>query len=110
MELTLVQLAAAGAVATVLVQVLKWGSLWFGWTYSKLTKQIAAFVVSIILATVWLLPDLTVGGEDPVSFINSILQAATAVFAYGTAFYVVILDRVLEALNLSVAKLKAKNQ
>lgn len=106
MELTALQLLIIGAVATALSAALRLLVAKFGgFEIGKGWMSVIAYVVSIVLAVVWLWPlELPVGG-DPSQFIAALLALASSVLGFATIIYNVLLDKLLNGVGLAVEKL-----
>lgn len=106
MELTALQLLIIGAVATALSAVLRLLVAKFkGVEIGKGWMSVIAYVVSIVLAVVWLWPLQLPAGGDPSEFVAALLGLASSVFGFATIIYNVLLSKLLDGVGLKVEEL-----
>jgi hypothetical protein len=108
MELSLTQLAIVGMVATIISAVLrlvvaKWGGVEIG----KGWMSVIAYVLSVVLAVVFLWPLELPAGGDPAEFVAVLLALASSVLGFATLIYNVLLDKLLDAVGADTEKLAA---
>lgn len=102
MELDTFQLLVIGFVASVFAQVFKLIAARLGSEVPRLWITVAAFVISLVLAVVFMKPALP-PVDDP-NFVLALVQLATAVLGAATVIYNVLLAKVFDKLSLSAAK------
>lgn len=93
------QLYLIGLIATVSAQVIKVVAKKSGNDISKLGITLVAFVISLVLAAVWFMPELPPFSDDPMAFALVLLNAATAILGAAVAIYNVALEKILQLLG-----------
>jgi len=93
------QLYLIGLIATVCAQVIKVVAKKSGNDISKLGITLIAFVISLILAAIWFMPDLPPFADDPMTFALALAQTATAILGAAVAIYNVALEKLLQLLG-----------
>jgi hypothetical protein len=110
MELTVLQLAIIGAVASFLAAVIRLVTAKFfgGKVLSRGTVTVIAYLVSAGLAFAFKFQDLPVFGPDLAENVNLVVTYVTALFGAATLVYNIVLATVLDKLGMSSEKLLAK--
>jgi len=98
LELSVIQLFIIGAIASVVLQILKLISAKFNWKPSTMVVTLIGFVISIALAYFWTAPTLP-PMTDPMEFTKALLEAATGVVGAAMVIYNVLLKALLEKLQ-----------
>jgi len=109
MNITVEQGLLIGLLATVIVQGLKLGVVYFGWQINRQWLTGGLYVVSLVPAYFWLAPVFPappVSGADPSAFmglvlawLGQLLTISGAVFGFATMIYNLLLAKVFEALG-----------
>jgi hypothetical protein len=100
MELTPEQLLILGLVVVLITQVVKWVVVWFKVEQiNKTILSIAVFVVSLILAVVWIKPTFPTNWTDFVTALSETLVIATALFGMAKIIYEWLIGRILDAIS-----------
>ena len=89
------QLYLIGLVATLAAQVIKIVYKKMGKNVTKLGITLVAFVISLVFAAFWFMPDFAVS-EDPMAFALALVQAATAILGAAVTIYNVVLEKILQ--------------
>lgn len=106
MELDTFQLLVIGFVASVFAQVFKLIVAKLGSEVPRIWVTVAAFVISLVLAVVFMKPALPPAG-DP-NFVLALVQLATAVLGAATVIYNILLAKVFEKIGLSASAVLAR--
>jgi hypothetical protein len=111
MQLSVEQLLAVGAVASVIVQILKWIMAWFKVKeFSKPVLIAICFVVSTIMAYIFLAPSIPPFDPNNMAvFINGLLSMASAVFGLAMALYGIMFEKILEKFKLTATDVVTKS-
>ena len=104
MELTPLQIAIIGLVASALTQGIKFASAKLGKDISRFWITVICYAVSVGMAIVFSSQQLNIGGGDPAEWMSSLLAAATAVFGLATLIYNLILRQVFDKLGITGLK------
>jgi len=92
MQLEPEQLVLVGIVASVITAALRFVAAKLGWTVPASYAKILVFVVAVVLAAVWMKPEVGFS-EDPLQFAGNLLAAAIAVMGAARAIYELLLGR-----------------
>lgn len=104
-ELSVLQLAIIGFLASALIQAIKLISAKFNFVLSKEWIAVVAFVVSVILAIIWMTPQVILTG-DPATVVVSVIKVAGEVVGFATVIYLVLLKRIIDGMGLNVKNVK----
>ena len=102
MELTVLQLAGIGLIASVLTRGLQLVANNYGYKPGRVVVNAGLFVLATVLAVAFAaqsgsLPDFNSG--DPAEIANTVLVFATAVLGSASLIYNLLLDKVLLPAN-----------
>ena len=94
MELTVLQLAAIGVLASVITRGLQLAANRWGYNPGRVVVNIGLFVVSLVVGVAILgIPEFS--GSDPQVIAEAVLAAATAIVGAASLVYNVLLNKVL---------------
>jgi len=103
MELSPEQMVIVGLVASALSVIVKFLAAKAGIELSKFWMTIVVGVVSVVLAVVFNLPQLP-AYVDPLQYVGAWLVILSAYVGSATIIYNLILDKVLDALDLTASR------
>lgn len=106
MELTTQQVVILGLVAPVLVQIIKLLGAWFKKDLSQKTIIIILFVVSIVMAFIFMLPQIP--AWDFESIMSFIFVQMGAVMGLASLIYLFLYKWVFDKLTLNKERFLAK--
>jgi hypothetical protein len=96
--LDLGQLALIGLGATLVAQILKLVSAWFKKPLGKDWVTVIAFVVSVIMAYLFL-PKSAVAISDPMQFASDLIEQSSVILGTATLVYNVLLEKIFDKLG-----------
>jgi type IV secretory pathway TrbL component len=108
MELEVWQILLIGVIASILTQAIRLIAARFG--NSKIPREVVSWiaaVVSLALAGLWLAPSVP-RLEDPMDFLNLLINQASAIVGFAFLIYNVLLARLIEKLGLSIEEALTK--
>ena len=103
MEVTPEQVFLVGLVASGLAAIIRLLAAKAGFTLSKAWMSVLAAAVSVILAVLFNLPQLP-EYIDPLQYLGEWISLASAYLGMATAIYNLVIDKLLEATNLTVER------
>lgn len=102
MELDPLQMILIGLVASAITQVLKVIAARLGYEAPRELVTAVLFLVSAVLAFIFLKPTLPDPGSP--TFITDLVTLATAILGAAVVIYNILLDKVYPALKLTVER------
>ena len=96
-----IQLAVVGALAAIVVQVLKLIAANFGVDIHRGWLTIIAFVLSVIVAYFFFPVEVVIVPDDPMTTAQNVIAAAAALLGSATLVYNVLLEKLANKWNLT---------
>lgn len=96
-----------GMIVTVASQMIKLAAAKLNLKVDRKIVSLVAYVISIVLAVVWLKPTFPVS-EDPMALTELLLTSAGTIFGFATLLYNIVLNPLLEKTGLTSQEVMKK--
>jgi len=96
-----IQLAVVGAIAAIVVQVLKLIAANFGVDIHRGWLTIIAFVLSVAIGYFFFPVEVVIVPDDPMATATNLIAAASALLGSATLVYNVLLEKIATKFNLT---------